>query len=336
VGMPAASVMSDPWRVPTALDGERLDRALALITGLSRGDVSDLIADGRVSVQRRVATTRSRRVRADEIVEVEGELPHRDSRIEPDPSVEFQVVWFDEQVAVVDKPAGLVVHPGAGNPAGTLINGLLARFPDLGLLDAAPEEGDERALQTGDRRPGIVQRLDKGTSGLLVVARTSEARDSLVTQLSRREVGRRYVSLVHGVVEADGGLVDAPLGRSTDDPTRIRVQAGGREARTRYEVLQRGEDPPVSLLRCRLETGRTHQIRVHLASIGHPVIGDVRYGTKLGSEQIELPRGRFFLHAEVLEFDHPVSGERLRFRSELPGDLRTVLDRIDPGWAASI
>src|SRR5262249_5298447 len=151
------------------------------------------------------------------------------------------------------------VHPGAGNPTGTLVHGLLARFPEL-----ADWAG------TSDR-PGIVHRLDKGTSGLLIVARTPDAQAALAAELARRQVGREYVTLVRGPVDADAGLVDAPLGRSERDPTRFRVQAGGRPARTRYEVEARFAGPvPTTLLRCRLETGRTHQIRVHLASIGHP------------------------------------------------------------------
>jgi 23S rRNA pseudouridine1911/1915/1917 synthase len=219
-----------------------------------------------------------------------------------------------------------VVHPGNGNREGTLVHGLLARFPDLA------------AMSTGDTvdRPGIVHRLDKGTSGLLVVARTPEARDDLVDQLSRRAVKRDYVALVLGTVESEGGLIDAPLGRSDIEPSRIRVQAGGREARTRYTVESRFEAPvATTLIRCQLETGRTHQIRVHLSSIGHPVVGDDRYGGRRGPAWApgfdrSLPAGRPFLHAAGLGFRHPVSGEALHFSSELPEDLKNFLATIDP------
>jgi len=270
--------------------------------------------------------------------------------------VEVTVVWSDDQVIVVDKPAGLVVHPGAGNRSRTLVHGLLARFPDLAALaDGAGGRRDDPGGpggQGGDKdRPGIVYRLDKGTSGLLMVARTREARVALTTQLAARQVGREYVALVAGAVEADAGLIDAPLGRADRDPTRMRVEAGGRPARTRYQVEGRYEGATVdgvaaelagrtTLLRCRLETGRTHQIRVHLASIGHPVVGDRRYAGHGGSGGgaagwNPLPADRHFLHAATLAFDHPGTGERLSFSSPLPPDLQVVLDGLvaSPGQA---
>jgi 23S rRNA pseudouridine1911/1915/1917 synthase len=229
-----------------------------------------------------------------------------------DPAVEVTVVWSDDDVIVVDKAAGLVVHPGAGHRSGTLVHGLLARFD--GLADSGDTD-----------RPGIVHRLDKGTSGLLVVARTAVARDALVAQLSDRQVEREYVALAEGRIDEDGGLVDAPIGRGDRDPTRMRVQAGGREARTRYQVQERFDRPvPATLLRCRLETGRTHQIRVHLASIGHPVVNDDRYGSPAPGWR-PLPPGRPFLHAAALAFAHPRSRQRLSFSSPLPEDLLSVL-----------
>ena len=218
------------------------------------------------------------------------------------------MVHADADVIVVDKPAGLVVHPGAGNEGGTLVNGLLHAFPELAAV------GDPA-------RPGIVHRLDRGTSGLLVVARTPAAYDALVGQLSRREVERRYAALVWGVPESGAGLVDAPVGRSPRDPTRMAVVAGGRDARTRYEVRTAFERPASALLTCRLETGRTHQIRVHLAAIGHPVVGDATYGGARAALALDRP----FLHAEQLAFDHPTTGARLSFASALPADLEAVL-----------
>ncbi|MGH9057219.1 MAG: RluA family pseudouridine synthase [Acidimicrobiales bacterium] len=308
--------MAEAWRVPAALDGERLDRAVATLTGLSRREVDGLVGSGKVLIGGEAVGSRSRKVRAGEMLSVDVPVASQPPGDPPaDPGVEVAVVYCDDEVIVVDKPAGLVVHPGAGNSTGTLVQGLLARFPDLAGLGGGAGQAD---------RPGIVHRLDKGTSGLLVVARTPAARASLVDQLSRRSVEREYVALVAGALDGGEGLIDAPLGRSDRDPTRVAVQAGGREARTRYQVDARYSRPaPVTLLRCRLETGRTHQIRVHLSSIGHPVVGDARYGARM------LPGvpgpGRPFLHASVLGFDSPAGGRRLLFHSELPADLREVL-----------
>ncbi len=318
--------MPEGWKLPGALDGERLDRALALLTGCSRRQADELIEGGRVSVDDRVMASRTRRVRAGERLSIVGPVvPASGPGLQGDAGVEITVVWSDDQVIVVDKPAGLVVHPGAGNRSRTLVQGLLARFPDLAALaDGANGLGD-------DDRPGIVHRLDKGTSGLLMVARTREARIGLTAQLATRQVEREYVALVAGTVEADGGLIDAPLGRADRDPTRVRIQAGGRPARTRYQVEARYDRPrPTTLLRCRLETGRTHQIRVHLASIGHPVVGDRRYGGKgkAPAGWDPLPADRHFLHAATLAFDHPITGERLSFSSALPADLQAVLNGL--------
>lgn len=310
-------VPAQEWPVPPALEGERVDRALALITGLSRREVNDVLDAGRVTIGRRVVSSHSRKVHSGEKLSVAGDLQvvGRPSPA-PDPAIGFRVVHEDEAVLVVDKPAGLVVHPGNGNWEGTLVHGLLARFPDLAAL----------AIEDREQRPGIVHRLDKGTSGLLVVARTEEARADLTRQLARRSAKREYVSLVYGRLESDAGVVDAPLGRSDIDRSRIRIQTGGRSARTRYSVEQRLDSPvAATLLRCRLETGRTHQIRVHLSSIGHPVVGDDRYGGRHRPGAPEMPRDRPFLHAAELGFVHPVTGEPVRFTSPLPADLVAVL-----------
>ena len=311
--------MDEHFQVPFALDGERIDRALALLTGLSRSEVNLLLDAGKVSIGGRSVVVRSRKVREGESVTLEGAslTLGASTAPQPEPGVQIPVVWSDDQVIVVDKPAGLVVHPGAGIRSGTLVHGLLARYPDLA---GAGGEVD---------RPGIVHRLDKGTSGLLVVARSPAALASLAEQMAARTVGREYLALLAGEVDADEGLIDAPLGRSHVDPTKIRVQAGGRQARTRYKVIERFFQPSQStLVSCRLQTGRTHQIRVHFASIGHPVVGDERYGSrKLGNWE-PLPYGRPFLHAARLEFEHPRTSEAMVFRSELPADLSSVLRGI--------
>jgi 23S rRNA pseudouridine1911/1915/1917 synthase len=313
----------ESWTVPGVLDGERLDRAVALVTGLSRRQAGELVDAEKVRLGGRVVTTRSRKVRSGDRVEVEMPESTSGTALTPDPDVMVPVVYQDEHLIVVDKPAGLVVHPGAGRAGGTMVQGLLAAFPDLaGLIADAPD------------RPGIIHRLDRGTSGLLVVARTARAKSNLAHQLGTRSMGREYIALVAGRMEADRGVVDAPLGRSASDPTRIRVQAGGRPARTHYEVEDRFEVPvSTTLLRCRLETGRTHQIRVHLSSIGNPVVGDERYGGRPDagpSRQLTdlLPPGRPFLHAAVLSFLHPESGERFTLSAPLPVDLLSVLDSV--------
>jgi 23S rRNA pseudouridine1911/1915/1917 synthase len=303
--------------VPAALDGERVDRAVALLTGLSRADVAELVVRGAVSLRGSIVGARSRRVKAGDVLEVDVPPVSRAGGPVADSTVLVPVVHADDQVIVVDKPAGLVVHPGAGHPGGTLVHGLLSLFPDLADLGRPGPDRD---------RPGIVHRLDKGTSGLLVVARTRTARDALIAQLAARAVDRRYAALVWGQVEAAEGLVDAPLGRAETDPTRIAVRAGGREARTRYLVERRYTRPhDVTLLECRLETGRTHQIRVHLAAIGHPIVGDPRYGGRARRAGPALTPGRQWLHARRLSFDHPTTGERLTFASALPPDLVSVL-----------
>jgi 23S rRNA pseudouridine1911/1915/1917 synthase len=297
-------------QIPAALAGERVDRAVALLTGLPRSEVAALVDAGAVHVGGRVVTSRSRKVSENEVLEVDVPAPApADDGPQPDPSVDFPVVHADEHVIVVDKPAGLVVHPGSGNNTGTLVHGLLARFPDLAGV------GPDR------NRPGIVHRLDKGTSGLLVVARSAVAYDALVAELKERKVERLYLALVWGDVSAPAGLIDAPIGRASNDPTRMAVSSKGREARTRYEVLTRYTEPaPVTLVECKLETGRTHQIRVHLAAIGHPVVGDVRY--RGGRAALPVPRP--FLHAHRLAFDHPGNGERVTFSSPLAPDLEAV------------
>jgi 23S rRNA pseudouridine1911/1915/1917 synthase len=299
--------------LPPALDGERIDRVVAMLTGCSRAEAADLVAAGSVEVDGRTVSTRSARVHdGDRVVVQTGELGQVVA-LEGDPSIPLEIVHSDADVVVVDKQAGIVVHPGAGNDSGTLVHALLARFPEMAEVG-------------GEDRPGIVHRIDKGTSGLLVVARTPAAYESLVAQLAARSVEREYRALVWGIPEATQGLVDAAIGRSGRDPTRMAVSQRGKAARTRYEVLEGFERPaPTALLSCRLETGRTHQIRVHMAAIGHPVVGDGRYG----GDRENLPCPRPFLHAARLGFEHPATGEWLAFDSPLPADLSGVLDRLN-------
>jgi 23S rRNA pseudouridine1911/1915/1917 synthase len=304
--------------VPATLEGERVDRAVALLTGLARSAVSALVSDGRVAVDGRRVESRSRTLAVGQTLRVEV-APPADHGPRRDATVVFTVVHEDRHLIVVDKPAGLVVHHGAGHHAGTLVDGLLDRYPALAELSAAGAGEPDR--------PGIVHRLDKGTSGLLVVARTAEAFHSLSRQLREHSAGRHYRALVSGTVEADAGVVDAPIGRSPRQPTRMAVTRGGRPARTAYTVLARyGEPREATLVEATLDTGRTHQVRVHLAAIGHPVIGDDRYGPATGrGGPRALPPGRLFLHASRLSLDDPESGERRSWESPLPPDLEAVL-----------
>jgi 23S rRNA pseudouridine1911/1915/1917 synthase len=301
----------EPLVVPAALDGERLDRAVALLTGWSRNAVQELV-DGDLVLVAGKRAAKSRRLVAGEVVEL---LAMPEAPVSPGPEpVPVAVRHVDDDVIVVSKPAGLVVHPGAGHPHGTLVHGLLARFPEIAGV------GDPS-------RPGIVHRLDRDTSGLIVVARSERAYHSLVGALSAREVDRWYLALVHGEPDPPRGIVDAPIGRSNRRRTRMAVREGGRDARTVYEVRGTSSSADVALLDCRLETGRTHQIRVHLAAIGHPVVGDAAYGG--ARENVRLERA--FLHAHSLGFRHPGSGEALRFDEPLPGELQAVLDRLGLG-----
>ncbi|HSL57078.1 MAG TPA: RluA family pseudouridine synthase [Acidimicrobiales bacterium] len=305
--------------LPAGLAGERLDRVVAMVTGRSRAEVAALVDDGVVRIDGRPVTKASLRVREGAVLEV-ALPPLADApTVAAEADVAFRVVHADDHVIVVDKPAGVVVHPGAGNARGTLVAGLLDQFPEIASV------GDPE-------RPGVVHRIDRGTSGLLLVARSAEGYTSLVDQLSSRSVERAYRALAWGRFASPRGLIDAAIGRSGRDPTRMAVSAKGREARTRYEVLAGWSDPAVTLVECRLDTGRTHQIRVHLAAIGHPVVGDTRYG----GARSTLPLGRPFLHAAEVGFTHPVSGEHLGFESPLPADLVAVLDGLgDPDPTAT-
>ncbi len=288
--------------VPDALDGERLDRVVAIVFGCSRRQASEAVIVGDVSIDGVVATKPSERVGAGSTLMASIVLPP--SGVQPASGVEFEVVYEDADVVVVDKPAGLVVHPGAGTTEPTMAEGLLDRYPELAEVGPAD-------------RPGIVHRLDKGTSGLLVVARTVSAREKLTEQLADRTMHRTYRTICQGSVEGSGGVIDAPLGRHPREPARRAVVADGRPARTHYQVLDREAEGAYSELECRLETGRTHQIRIHLASIGHPVAADLTYG---GARQ-ELGLTRPFLHAAELGFVHPGTDEPVSFSSALPPDL---------------
>ncbi|MBI4935067.1 MAG: RluA family pseudouridine synthase [Actinobacteria bacterium] len=303
--------------IPAALAGERLDRVVALIAECSRSDAQALIGAGGVLVDGEPHPVGKLRLKEGQVVQVDPTLLPSPTGPEADPTVEFTVVYADDHLIVVDKPAGLVVHPGAGNPSGTLVNGLLARFPEI--------------VDVGEsHRPGIVHRLDLGTSGLLAVARTQRAYHELVDALSNRDMGRVYRTLVWGHPANPHGVIDAPIGRDHRDPMRMAVVVDGKPARTRYHVLRHFRAPAeVTSLECRLESGRTHQIRVHLSAIGHPVVGDPTYGGVRSG--VVSPRP--FLHAARLELAHPVTREPMAFDSTMPDDLADIEASLEE-WPA--
>ena len=292
-------------------DDGRLDTLLARRLDLSRTQAAALIDTGRVRVDARAEKASFRpEFGAEVVVEMPaGPLPRT---VIPE-DIPISVIFEDDELMVVDKPAGMVVHPAPGNWSGTLVNALRGRGQSLA------EGGDET-------RAGLVHRLDKDTSGLIVVAKTERAHRILGKAITDRRVSRRYAALVSGHLAGDTLTVDRPIARDPNDRKRMAIVPAGRASRTDFYRLARFES--CDLLRAHLHSGRTHQIRVHLASIGHPVVGDEVYGRPTASgPQVEgrLARGRQFLHAAWLVFQHPSSGERMDFRSPLPDDLRQSL-----------
>lgn len=286
------------------LDGERVDKVLAELFQISRSRARALAEQG-VMVDGHAAGP-AQRVMAGQ--EIRASQPEAVPAMVPEP-VDFSVLYENGDVLVVDKPAGVVVHPGAGNERGTLAAGLLHRFPEL---DGVGPFG----------RSGLVHRLDKETSGALLVGRNNESFESLVRALRARRIERVYLTLVEGLMSAPTGTVEAPIGRDPVHPTRRVVIHGGKPARTHYRVVREIADARLSLLEVRLETGRTHQIRVHLASISHPVVGDRSYGTPT-TEVL-----RTFLHASRLSFEHPRTGHPVEVESALPADLIAALEAL--------
>jgi 23S rRNA pseudouridine1911/1915/1917 synthase len=301
--------------VTPELAGMRLDQAVVgRLPELSRARVRRLIDDGAIRVSG-ARSKASHRLRLGERVSCE--LPEPcEARLEPEP-IPLDVVFEDAWLLVVNKPAGRVVHPAAGHRSGTLVHALLHHCDDLSGIG-------------GVRRPGIVHRLDKGTSGLLVVAKSDASHRALQAQFVAHSIDREYLALVRGVPRAERGSIDAPIGRLRADPKRFTTHRGrlrsARSARTHWSLERRFRE--LTLLRVQLETGRTHQIRVHLASIGLPIAGDPVYG---GGRRVarELGLERQALHAAVLGFEHPATAERLRFEAPLPEDLRRVLARLE-------
>jgi 23S rRNA pseudouridine1911/1915/1917 synthase len=290
--------------------GQRLDRYLvSQLTAISRTRAQQLIADGMVLVNGGPGKPGYALRIGDEIQILSPRQNKRDSGIKPQ-SLPLDVVYEDQDLLIINKAAGMVVHPAPGHHDDTLVNALLARYPDI-------------HWDTADQRPGIIHRLDKDTSGLIIVARNIATQAALVEQMKRREIVKRYLALVEGVVALDQGSIDAPIGRDPRHRQQMTITAlSSREARTHFRVLERFARHTLLLLE--LETGRTHQIRVHLKAIGHPIAGDPVYGS--GNTIRGLSLKRQFLHAYQLKFTHPITGASIDVEVPLPDDLQAVLN----------
>ena len=302
--------MSEEYALTADKDGERLDVFITRsIPDLTRSRASKLIDEGHVTVDGAQTSKVSTKLRAGQGVAVTVPPP-KSTKLEPE-EMDLSVVYEDGDLLVIDKPAGLAVHPSPGHYSHTLVNGVLAHCDDLSGIG-------------GEKRPGIVHRLDKDTSGLIIVAKNDAAHVSLAEQLKERKVEKTYIALVEGLVTLPEGRIEAPIGRDAKHRLRMAGVENGRDARTTYRVLR--EVGHRTLLEVRPHTGRTHQTRVHLASIRHPITGDRLYGRRG-----DAPVARQFLHAQKLSFQHPRTGERLELEAPLAEDLQQALDELERG-----
>lgn len=304
------------FEVPASDAGERLDKlVLAALPDLTRAQVQALIKEGRVTVDDRPIKA-GVKLRGGEQIRVA--LPSDETAGEADAiapeAIDLKILYEDDDLVVLEKPAGLTVHPGVGNENGTLANALLARYPELAEMQGAPE---------AEGRMGIVHRLDKETSGLMVAARNLETLRALMNQFRERSVEKQYIALLERRPKTERGVIDAPIARDPRQRKRMAVVQGGRPAVTDFEIIDDNFLEDRALVRLTLHTGRTHQIRVHMAFIGCPVVGDRVYGFR--KQHLSLKRQ--FLHAALLAFTHPRSGERLKFESPLPPSLQNILDK---------
>jgi 23S rRNA pseudouridine1911/1915/1917 synthase len=289
------------------LAGSRLDKVLSSeLPDMSRSYLQQLIKDEAVFVNNQKAKANYKCRPGDQLKVVVPEAVELE--VIPE-AMDLDIVYEDSYVIVVNKPAGMVVHPAMGTPNGTLVNGLMHQVKDLSGIN-------------GVLRPGIVHRIDKDTSGLLMVAKNDVAHESLVNQLVEKTVTRRYIALVHGEIPHDRGTVDAPVGRDPKDRKKMAIVEGGKHAVTHFEVIERFQG--FTLVECRLETGRTHQIRVHMRYIGFPLAGDPQYGPR---KTLPTPFGQY-LHAAILGFDHPHTDEYLEFKAALPAHFEEILKTL--------
>ena len=289
-------------------NGERIDKYLStVIEGKTRSFIQGLIEDKAITVNGKIVKSNYKLKTNDEIVVILPEPIELDVKAE---NIDLNIVYEDSDVIVVNKPKNMVVHPAPGNYTGTLVNGLLYHCKDLSGIN-------------GVIRPGIVHRIDKDTTGILVIAKNDEAHNSLAKQFKDHSIKREYYALVEGRFSKESGTVDKPLGRNKKDRLKMDIVEDGRRAVTHYEVLEQ-YDKGVSLIKCTLETGRTHQIRVHMASIGHPLVGDQTYGFKKQKFKIEGQA----LHAKTLGFIHPSTGEYIEFTSDLPEYFEKLIKKL--------
>ena len=292
-------------RIEASVAGQRLDKAVAELTDLSRSLANEQIKDGQILVNGQAKKAKYS-VKEGDVISYELPEPEVVEYVPED--IPLEIVYQDEDVAVVNKPQGMVVHPSAGHTSGTLVNALMYHIKDLSGIN-------------GVLRPGIVHRIDKDTSGLLMIAKNDEAHLALAQELKDKKSLRKYWAIVHGNLPNDRGVIEAPIGRSEKDRKKQAVTAKGKPAVTRFQVLERFGD--YSLLELQLETGRTHQIRVHMAYIGHPVAGDEVYGPRK-----TLKGHGQFLHAKTLGFTHPRTGETLEFTADIPEIFKETLERL--------
>jgi 23S rRNA pseudouridine1911/1915/1917 synthase len=304
--------VTQKWTVESDQVGMRLDRYItSLMKDLSRTSVQQLIAEEAVLVNDK-PTKAGYTLKLHDIIQMLRTAPSAPQKTIVQQALPLEVVYEDADLLVVNKAAGMVVHPAPGHHDDTLVNALLARYSELHVTEE-------------DQRPGIVHRLDRDTSGLLIVAKNKQTQAALVEQMKRHEVVKRYLALVEGIVALDSGIIDAPIGRNPRQRQQMAITAtGSREARTHFRVLERFMR--YTLLLLQLETGRTHQIRVHLKAIGHPVVGDPVYGS--GRKQPDMLSQRQFLHAYQLCFTHPVTGKTIELEVPLPADLEAGLDSL--------
>ena len=300
--------------VPDGLAGERLDVALTRLLGLSRSRAVDLIADGAVLIDGR-PSAKSDRLLAGSLLSVDLREPAVEPALPPEPVPGMRVLFDDDDVVVVDKPVGVAAHPSPGWSGPTVVGGLAAAGYRISTSGAA-------------ERQGVVHRLDVGTSGVMAVAKSEAAYTSLKRQFKERTVEKTYHAVVQGHCDPLSGTIDAPIDRHPQHDYKWAVVTGGKPSVTHYDTLE--AFPHASLLEVHLETGRTHQIRVHMAAMRHPCVGDLTYGADPGLAK-RLGLGRQWLHAVRLGFDHPATGERITVSSEYPDDLRTALERLRAG-----
>jgi 23S rRNA pseudouridine1911/1915/1917 synthase len=295
-------------QVPETLTNERIDRVISMIVGISRGQVQDLLKQHMVFLNKKEITKASYRVATNDLIEIEFSEQFN-NLIKENTEVPLEVVYLDKDLIVINKQAGQVMHPGMGKEKNSIASGLIAHFPEI------------KSVGEPDR-PGIVHRLDKMTSGLVVVARTQQCYEALVDLIKQRKIKRSYIALVEGVMANKKGVIEAPIGRSLTTPGKMDILLSGKPARSKYEILAKFREKQLTLVELELDTGRTHQLRVHLSSIGHPIVGDYTYGAKIPNIK------RTFLHSYLLRFMHPITNKEINLKIDLPDDLKIILNNL--------